>query len=341
MGRLSITKRLFTKRNLSLAVGTLLSVLFLWLAFRRVNLGEMWRAMGQANVPLLIAALLLFLLTQVVKAIRWRALFYPDHRARRFGKLLSGIYIGQMVNAAIPARLGEVARAYLVSRAESISAAYVFGTIVLEKALDSLMLLLAVLILSLFMPLPPWVKGSSLIVSGGMVGALAVMTALSRWEDRLPGWLDRIVGAESWFTRHGVTGVIRRAALSLRPLKSLRMNLQLWGWSAFNWALMIFTNLILFWAFNLHLPWTAAPLLLAILNIGIIVPSSPGRLGVFHYLCVLTLGLYGVDAALALAYGIVLHALVYLPIFIVGAYFLWRENLDLTRLAELASSETP
>ena len=300
----------------------------------------MWKALSQADLWLLAAALLTFLLTEVVKAIRWRALFYPDSRMRRFGKLLSVIYIGQMVNAAVPARLGELARAYLLSRIETVSAAYVFGTIVLEKALDSLMLLLAVLILSLFMPLPAWVKGSSLLVTGGMVVMLAVMTALSRWEDRLPGWLNRVVGPQSWLTRMGIIGAIQRGTLSLRPLRSLRMNLQLWGWSLLNWGLMIFTNLLLFWAFDLHLPWTAAPLLLAILNIGIIVPSSPGRIGIFHYLCVLTLGLYGVDAALALAYGILLHALVYLPIFIVGAYFLWRENFDLSRLAELASSET-
>lgn len=303
-------------------------------------MAEVWQALRQANLWLLAAALLVFLLTQVVKAARWRALFYPDHRARRFGKLLSVIYIGQMVNAAIPARLGEVARAYLLSRIESVSAAYVFGTIVLEKALDSLMLLLAVLVLSLFTPLPPWVKGSSLLVSGGMVVMLVVMTVLSRWEDRLPAWTDRLVGPHSWFTRVGATGAIQRAALSLRPLRSLRMNVQLWGWSLFNWGLMILSNLLLFWAFDLRLPWTAAPLLLAILNIGIIVPSSPGRIGVFHYLCVLTLGLYGVDAALALAYGILLHALVYLPIFILGAYFLWRENYDLSRLAALTSSDT-
>jgi hypothetical protein len=299
-----------------------------------------WQTLRQVDLWLLAAALGVFLLTQVVKAARWKALFYPDHRARRFGRLLSVIYIGQMVNAAVPARLGEVARAYLLSRIEDISAAYVFGTIVLEKALDSLMLLLAVLFLSVFIPLPSWVKGSSLLVSGGMVVVLIVMTVLSRWEDRLPAWTNRLMGPQSWLARLGITRAIQRAALSLRPLKSLRMNLLLWGWSMFNWGLMILSNLLLFWAFDLHLPWTAAPLLLAILNIGIIVPSSPGRIGVFHYLCVLTLGLYGVEPSLALAYGIILHALVYLPIFILGAYFLWRENYDLSRLAALASSDT-
>lgn len=318
-----------------------MSALFLWLAFRQVHLREVWNALRQANLWLVGAALAAFLATQGVKATRWKALFYPEHRERRLGKLMGVIYIGQMVNAAIPARLGEVARAYLLARAESISAAYVLGTIVLEKALDSLMLLLVVLITSIFMPFPSWVKGSSLVVSGGMVVLLGVMTALSRWEDRLPDWVKRAVAPQSWLGRLGVMAAIQRAALSLRPLKSLRMNLVLWGWSAGNWALMILTNALVFWAFGLQLPWTAAPLLLAILNIGIIVPSSPGRIGIFHYLCVLTLGLYGVDPALALACGIVLHAIVYLPIFLLGVYFLWRENYAWARLTELAALENP
>jgi len=339
LGRMGILKSRHVKRNLSLICGTILSLLFLWLAFRRVDLQEVWHALRQAD-PLLVAlALLTFLLTQVVKAVRWKTLFYPDQRARRLSKLLEVIVIGQMVNAAIPARLGEVARAYLLGKIEQISIAYTFGTIVLEKALDSLMLVIMVLLISIFMPLPVWLKGSSLIVSGGMVLLLVVMTLLSRWEDRLPSWLDRVLGPRSWLTRVGVTGAVQRAALSLRPLRSLKLNAQLWGWSLLNWLLMIGTNEILLWAFGLHLPWTAAPLLLAILNIGIIVPSSPGRIGIFHYLCVLTLGLYDVDPSMALAYGIVLHALVYLPIFLFGAYFLWRENYDLTHLTELASTD--
>lgn len=316
-----------------------MSLLFLWLAIRQVHLRQVWAALRQANVWLLGAALGAFLATQVLKAARWRALFYPDHGARRFGKLLRLIYIGQMVNAAIPARLGEIARAYLLARTESISGAYVLGTIVLEKSLDSLMLLLVVLVTSIFMPFPSWVKGSSLVVSGGMAALLVIMTVLSRWEGRLPAWVARAVGPSSWLGRLGIVPAIRRAALSLRPLRSARMNLVLWGWSAGNWALMILTNVLVFWAFGLRLPWTAAPLLLAILNIGTIVPSSPGRIGIFHYLCVLTLGLYGVDAALALACGILLHAVVYVPIFLLGVYYLWRENLSWAGLSGMETVE--
>lgn len=330
-----------TRQTLSLIGGTLLSLLFLWLAARQVHLWEVWSALQQANLWWVGAALAAFLATQGVKAARWKALFYPEHGARRLGKLLRLIYIGQMVNAALPARLGELARAYILARTEAVSGAYVLGTIVLEKALDSLMLLLVVLITSIFMPFPSWVKGSSLVVSGGMVVLLTVMTILSRWEGRLPCRVAQAFAPTSWLGRLGVMAAIQRAALSLRPLRSFRMNLVLWGWSAGNWALMILTNLLMFRAFSLHLPWTAAPLLLAILNIGIIVPSSPGRIGIFHYLCVLTLGLYGVDAALALACGILLHAVVYVPIFLLGAYYLWRENLSWARLAELETVEQP
>jgi hypothetical protein len=68
------------------------------------------------------------------------------------------------------------------------------------------------------------------------------------------------------------------------------------------------------------------------MHLGLAVPSSPARIGVFHYLCVLSLSVFGVEASLALAYGFVLHFVVVLPIIFAGLFSLWRENLTLFRL---------
>jgi len=88
------------------------------------------------------------------------------------------------------------------------------------------------------------------------------------------------------------------------------------------------TNWIVGLAMGLQLPIMAYGLLFATLQISAIVPlpTSPGRLGVFHYLCVVVLGLYGVERDVALAYGLVLHLLVYLPTAVGGPLLLWLEN---------------
>jgi uncharacterized membrane protein YbhN (UPF0104 family) len=86
-------------------------------------------------------------------------------------------------------------------------------------------------------------------------------------------------------------------------------------------------------ALGIEVPLVMASLfVLVVIHIGLVVPSSPGRIGVFHYLCVLSLSIFGVEGALALAYGFVLHFIVVLPVVLVGLLCLWKENLTLYRL---------
>jgi hypothetical protein len=89
------------------------------------------------------------------------------------------------------------------------------------------------------------------------------------------------------------------------------------------WGTAIWTNVLTFRALDLRLPWTAAGLLLAVLQAGISVPSVPGRIGVFQYLCILTLGLFGVSEAAGLSYGILLQAIVFLPTTLLSVAGLW------------------
>jgi hypothetical protein len=77
----------------------------------------------------------------------------------------------------------------------------------------------------------------------------------------------------------------------------------------------------------MSLPFVAALFLLAVLEVGVAVPSAPGKLGVFHYLCVLALGVFGVQRQEAIAYAVLLHVVVFVPPSLLGALFLWWESL--------------
>jgi hypothetical protein len=85
-------------------------------------------------------------------------------------------------------------------------------------------------------------------------------------------------------------------------------------------------NYVIFSALGLTVdrPWVAAAFLIVVLYLGAVVPSSPGRVGLFHYLAVISLALFGVAKAPALSYGIVLHIVVYGPTAVLGAYYIWR-----------------
>jgi hypothetical protein len=205
--------------------------------------------------------------------------------------------------------------------------------VVVEKAVDSAMLLIVALAVSLAMPLPPWLKVSSLAVSGALTIILAVMMLLAGGRVRAPHRLDRWIGPGSWAARSGVSGAVGRMAAGLRPLTSPRANIAVWSWSVIIWALMVSTNLLTLRALDISVPLVASALLLLTLNLGIMLPSAPARIGVFHYVCVLTMQLFGVGAGTALSYGILLHAVVHIPLFVGGAAGLAAGNVSLGRLA--------
>jgi uncharacterized protein (TIRG00374 family) len=294
--------------GLRLILGTAVGFLLLILALRGVSWPQVGSALGSANCLLLAVAVGTVLLTTLAKAIRWRLLFPQEYSRLRLSTLFSVLLIGQMVNALLPARLGEIGRAYLIGEIEGVDKALALSTVIVEKVLDALMLLLLVALIFAFMPLPAWLGRSGIVVSGLLV-ALLLLVILGAYRSkgtppvlhRFPNWipgigrfdLERRLGSIT----AGLTALYRRDVAV--PLVS---------WSVLVWALAALTNHVTF------------------LALGVAVPSSPGRVGVFHYICVLSLSLFSVDRSLAMSYGLVLHLIVFAPMMSLGAWFLWKES---------------
>jgi uncharacterized membrane protein YbhN (UPF0104 family) len=120
----------------------------------------------------------------------------------------------------------------------------------------------------------------------------------------------------------------------LRSLRAWGIQARLLIWTAAIWILAGLTNYFVLLALRIEVPPVlASVLVLTVVHLGLAVPTSPARIGVFHYLCLLALSLLGVEESAALAFGLVLHGIVVLPVMTVGLVCLWKENLSLYRLA--------
>ena len=117
----------------------------------------------------------------------------------------------------------------------------------------------------------------------------------------------------------------------LATLRSGRAGLQLLGCSALVWALAVLNNLLLLRAFDLDLPWISGVVVLLILQVSVTLPTAPASLGVYEYLTIVALSIFGVAESTALSYGILLHVLVLIPTFIGGALF-WERSLSIVQL---------
>jgi glycosyltransferase 2 family protein len=301
-----------------LAAGGVLALLTLWLALRGTDIQALRNAVLDVHAGWVGAALASVVLTVFTVVFRWRLLFHPDERQRRWSSLTGGVVIGQALNILLPLRLGEIARGYVVSRAEDLPASRVLTTIAVEKLADLVSVGLAAGVVLMSLSTPQWLyaPGRALLVTGGLAmiavlvlgvrGDAILETALKIAGFVVPAWAARL---RRWFGP-GLTG--------LGALHNWRVSLVIWILSALIVMLAASTNYLLFLAFDLVLPASAALVLLLALQVGNSLVSVPGNLGVFHYVTVIALGAYGVGRDAAVAYAFVLYAVAVLPKILVG-----------------------
>lgn len=163
------------------------------------------------------------------------------------------------------------------------------------------------------MPLPTWLseRGYWLSLAVGAMG-VGLVLAFRGWHPlltRLERWAVRAhpTLAAPWLARAG------RLVASLEVLRQRKDALRLLGWSVVVWGSALLTNLAILQALGIESTFLCALFLLVVLQLGISLSTVPGTVGVFEYLCVVSLALFGVEESLALSFGLVLHTLVLLP----------------------------
>ena len=262
-----------------------------YLAMRGVQLGKIWEVLLKMDGIYLVLALVLVLISPVVRALRWRALF--DEEVPGLVPLIGAIVTGQTLNFTIPFRSVEVARILMVGDRKLQTA----GTIAVEKALDAACFAGLCVMLPLIWAIPEWLEGPRLSVLG-MAGIYLVAVVGLSMIPRISPKLFKIV--------------------QVPPLKQMPILL---GSSLYLWAGSILTNYFVLCALQIQATFLAAIVLVVILQVGVAVPSSPGKIGVFQYLAVLGLSLFGVAKSSALAFGLVLHLLVFVPAAVMALIF--------------------
>jgi uncharacterized membrane protein YbhN (UPF0104 family) len=241
--------------------------------------------------------------------------------------------LGQLLNLIFPARLGDLGRAYLISQTGYNSQAQALGTVALEKLWDIILLVGLVLSLSLWYPLPAWVTVPTRItaIAGGLL-LLGIVSLLVGRSYLAPRWEERWAFVSQWPVLNRSAG---RLLDGLAGLYRPHIMLVTGAWSLLAWFFGALTNLALLKAFDLPGSVSLALLLLVVLQMGVAVPSVPGRIGVFEGLCLVTLALFGVEANVALGYGVILHLVVLLPPVLLGLW--WLSRLDITARQSLLS----
>lgn len=346
-------------------IGIAISILALVFAFRRVDFGQVWTALTQVNYWLLAASLVPLVLFPVMRAYRWRLLFYPQ-RGLRISNLLAVINIGYLVSNILPARLGDVARAYIIGSTEPVSRATAFSTIVAERVMDALCAAVGFLLVLPFSSLPQWMVRPGMALGAAALGAVTLFVVLVRRREWTLRTLDRILRALHWPdeqtmarflarladrthlrflarlpwpNRFRVEGVVGSFIDGLSGITTLRLGPLLVLWSIVIWADITAFYWIILLAFDPSQPFAAGLAVTSVTALGMSVPSSPGNIGVFEVLTRETMVFFGMTPARALSYALVAHATCYVVYSILGLLGMAQQNLTYAEIQQRISTE--
>ncbi len=311
--------------RLKITVGVLVSAGLLGVLLWSVNLDELREALRGARWELMLLSMAFTVTGLWIRARRWRYLFPPDVDPPG---LVPAIMIGYMVNNILPLRAGEIVRVYVVARRWRRGTWTTLATLVVERVLDSLAIVLIIGVLVLVIPVPAvfrWTAATLLGIDVVAIGALGFLACRPSTGRRVMGILVRRWPAlEERLTR----GFDR----FVRGLDGVRSPAQLPGlivWSVLVWVAPALAAWTMLRALDLPLPFVVGCAVLAFVGLGVSIPSAPGYVGVFHYAAVLALEIFDVPRATALGYAILFHASQFIPITLVGWVFLMREHLSL------------
>lgn len=325
-------------------LGVAITLLFLFLFIYRpwgepLDFAEMGRALGEANYIFLLPGILIFFVGVFFRSVRWRYLLKPLGNFSPL-RLFPLIVIGFLVNNILPARLGIVARAYILGEREGISKMATGGTMVVEQLFDGVTLLFFIAVIALFgVSIGGLMQNAIYIAAGLFLGALALcfifacsprlarrMVSLvvhllpQRWRGKTEGWLTRLIEG-------------------LEIMRSPGKLLIVFALSTLVWLCEACVFYVVAFTFDLGQPFYVFMLATALANLAWALIMTQGGLGSFDVACQETLMLFipaGVIAAayadLVAAYVIVLHALILLPMIALGFVFLWFENLSLAKI---------
>jgi uncharacterized protein (TIRG00374 family) len=289
-----------------------------WLSMRQVHWATLRNALAQVDIPLLALALSTVLATTAAKAARWALLLRPCCSQIDGMRVLRVLLIGQMGNSFLPARLGDLARAALLSPQAAGGFFAVLGTILVEKTLDGMVGLCILAGLALWTPLPSWLRGPALalvVLTGTLLAVLLLAATRQRW---IIGFYQR---SSRWLpegTRASIHRMLASLAMGLDLFKHPANALLALTWSAAVWGLAALTNLLLMAALDIDAPGWSTWLVLVTGYIANFLPTVPAQVGVFEYASVLALTVVGIAPEPALAFALLLHLLVYAPPAVLG-----------------------
>ena len=325
-------------KNWRFWLGLLISLAFVfWLVTQVRDLERVGQTLREAQYGYLAPALAAYFAGVWLRSVRWHYLLRPIRNiAGR--RLFPVVVIGYMANDVLPARMGELVRAYTLDQREGIRKTTSLATILVERVFDGLAMLGFLVGVAVFVPFSPTLQQLALLT--GLL--FLALTGLIFGVAHNPRLAERVIRRAIRRLPQSLRGRLEKMAMAglvgLHVLRSGRGVVVVLALSVAAWLCEAAMYYAIALGFFPEVPFYVMLLTVAVANLGTMIPSSPGYVGTFDALAVFTLGTFGVSSEVALGYTAVLHAALIVPVTLLGFIFLWRENLSLGGVRRASSA---
>lgn len=317
------------KKKLIGLAGILISVAIIYYITQNVNIKATEDHISKVKYWQLITLMSIYLLSFIPRAYRWQ-LMLMNYPTIKFQVFLKAIIVGFAGNNFIPARGGELLRMEFFSRNTKIPRITALTSVFTEKILDGLVLL-GILIIGVF--LSPsnimdsiWLKNLLAAASFLFIGALLFIGFIKYNATQIETWLNsqqKSLLKKIYALFKKINDAIQFLKFDLNTLKIFAISFLIWLIEA-----LVFILCIYFLSIETDVI-SAGCIVLAVVNFGILIPSSPAYLGVFQAMAMLSLSLFGIEESVSLTLGVVVHFSQFILVTIIGIVLAYQYIKDI------------
>lgn len=328
--------------SLKLWAGVVISLVCMGFLFKQMDPAKLmiaFREMDWRYLPFAIAG---NFVSYFFRGVRWLVLLLPLKKLP-LRPVYAATIIGYMANNILPARLGELARAYVLAQRQQLQTTAVFATLVIDRLWDGFTVLVILVITLFTIKLPPAMASVQQSLKAGgylmltiYLVAVAVLILMKRFTGPTRSVITRCLSPFPARFGETIVRLIDSFLVGLKIGTPLALLITI-GTSAIIWIFALLPVDLVLRAFGINLPIAGAMLILVFLVFAVMVPASPGFIGTYHAACVYGLKAFDVPLEKAMSIALVMHGISFFPVIIAGFYYLAKDRISFASLRGQAS----
>jgi len=316
------------------SVGILISLLFIAFILYQADMGKTLESFARMDPVIILPALFVYFMSFIVRTFRWKILL--SEKNLKFSSMLSSVFIGFSLNCILPARAGEIYRAYFFSKKESLNKTKVFTSVILERFFDGLILFMMLIAIiytircaAIFSKIAA-ITGLIFIGGAAFLAFLATTKDCGNKREKIRQFCLKLNAVSSvWVNK--IFGIINSFFEGIKTLNSFQLLFQTVLLTFIIWVLEGTTIYLVIKSFGIDISYLGTFLVLTITAFSSLIPAGPAGIGPYQWGYIIALSVFNVETELALAVSITNQFLLILFILSIGLLFMWKDHISLDK----------